>query len=104
MNMKKKIMAVTPLCCLIVFLLLGFIWNLWHPGWLVFIMIPIMPFLLGFKKIKISIPLVIIIIYLILGLAWNLWHPGWIVLLLIPVLEILLKPRKKDKDDDIIDV
>lgn len=105
MTFKRKIMAITPLCCLIIFLLLGFVWGYWHPGWIIFFMIPVMPFLLGLKKIRLSIPLVIVILYLILGFAWGLWHPGWIILLFIPVFEILFKPSKKDKDDDdIIDV
>lgn len=30
-----------PIIAAMIYLLLGFVWNLWHPGWLVFMMIPV---------------------------------------------------------------
>ena len=30
-----------PIICTIAYLLMGFVWGLWHPGWLVFMIIPI---------------------------------------------------------------
>ena len=30
-----------PIIAAMIYLLLGFVWNLWHPGWLVFMLIPI---------------------------------------------------------------
>lgn len=89
MNLKNRIIIATPLICLFLFLLIGFVWDLWHPGWLVFLLSPIMPYLLGKKKIKFSIPLIIVIIYILIGAIWNLWHPGWIILILIPIFMIL---------------
>lgn len=93
--MKKKILAATPLLCVFVFLLLGFVFGKWHPGWLVFLMIPIMPILLGVKKIRLSIPLMITIIYIILGLGFGLWHPWWIIFILVPVFEIFFGKRSR---------
>lgn len=113
MNFKNKLVAITPIMCTIVFLLLGFVWDLWHPGWIVFLLIPVMPYLVGKKKIVVTIPLIITIIYFILGFGFKLWHPGWIIFLLIPVLVILFdnkkvvisKKEKKEKNgDDYIDV
>ena len=102
-NLRKRIIAATPILCLIIFLLLGFVWGFWHPGWLVFLLIPIMPFLVGYKKIKITYPLICIVLYLILGIGFDLWHPSWIIFLTIPVFEIFaygLGSKKKDDDDD----
>lgn len=112
MSMKNRIMAVTPMVCVIIFLTLGFVWDLWHPGWIVFLLIPVMPYLIGKKKLKFTIPLVITIAYLIMGIGWDLWHPGWIIFLLIPVITILTGGKekklfdniKKSNKDDYIDV
>ena len=102
-SFRNKVIAVTPIVCLFTFLLIGFVWGKWHPGWLVFLLIPVMPYLVGKKKIRLSIPLIILIVYLILGFGWNLWHPGWIIFLLVPVFEIFFGVHpfeKKNKDDD----
>ena len=41
MTIKNKIIAATPFISLIIFLLMGYIWGLWHPGWIIFLTIPI---------------------------------------------------------------
>jgi len=38
---EYKFDCVFPIIITIIYLLLGFIWRLWHPGWLVFLTIPI---------------------------------------------------------------
>ena len=97
-NLKNKIIAATPLLCLFAFLALGFFFGKWHPGWLVFLLIPVMPYLLGKKKLRFSIPLIITIVYFILGFGWHLWHPAWIIFILIPVFEIFFGPSKNKGD------
>lgn len=108
MSFKKRLLAVTPMICVFLYLLLGFVWGLWHPGWLIFLLIPIMPYLVGNKKLKFSIPLVVTIIYLIMGFGWGLWHPGWIIFLLIPIITTLIgndnEKKNKKKTEDYIDV
>lgn len=95
MSWKKKITSITPLLCLIAFLLIGFLGNYWHPGWIVFLLIPIMPILLGEERFTFRI--LFVAIYLILGIIWGMWHPWWVILILIPVFEILFKtPKKKN--------
>lgn len=95
MSFKAKIMAITPLSCVIIFLSLGFLKGLWVESLPVFLLIPIMPFLLGYKKIRLTVSFVILIIYLILGFGFQAWHPGWIVFLFIPIVHILMTPSKK---------
>lgn len=45
-----------PLICVLIFLLLGFYFNAWHPAWIIFLTIPIVysifPFLRGYHKHK----------------------------------------------------
>ncbi len=96
MSFRAKIMAITPLVCLVVYLTLGFVFDKWRATWLVFFLIPIMPYILGYRKFHLSVPIVIVAGYLVLGFVYGYWHPGWIILLLIPIIEILIKPGEKN--------
>ena len=105
MNIKSKIVASSPIICLIIFLLLGFCFGLWHPGWMVFFLIPILPIILYNKKIIVTYPTICTIIYLVMGFVFGLWHPGWIIFLTIPVVSIFTSGNKKiaieiDEDTD----
>ena len=71
------------------YFVLGAIFSLWHPGWIVFLLIPIFISLVEAIKNKnpeeFAFPVLIAAIYLLLGFVFSLWHPGWIVFLLIPI-------------------
>lgn len=96
MNWKNKVIAVTPFVCAIVFFILAIEFKLAHPGWTVFLLVPLMPFLLGKKKISVSI--VVIIIYILVSIILkNKWNITWVILLLIPVFNIILVPSSKSK-------
>lgn len=91
---KGKIIAITPFVCTIIYLILGFYLDLWHPGWVVFLLIPIVPvFLKIFSGNRGSIiallTLIIIAGYLLCGFFFQWWHPGWIIFLLIPIIGII---------------
>lgn len=107
-GIRKRICLATPMICVIIYLILGFVCDLWHPGWVVFFLIPIVPVVLGTKTLQIGYPLFCLVAYLIMGFIWDLWHPGWIIFLTIPVFATLfpgkkLKIRLFGKDDDIED-
>ncbi len=112
---KKRIISAMPLICLFIFLLLGFIGEelgekWWHPAWVVFLLIPITPIILGIKKIQISYPVIVLFVYIIMGFLFPKygWHPGWIIFLTIPIVNIIFpKPffkknnsKKKQKDEE----
>lgn len=87
---EKERMAF-PYPCLVVllYLLMGFFLKLWHPGWIIFLTIPI--YYLpkkerSFMKLMAN-PVMVTIIYLILGCCLNLWHPGWLIFLAIPLFQ-----------------
>ncbi len=85
-----------PLFIVIIYLLLGFYMDLWHPGWLVFLTIPIyytmdVFFIPGKAKSGFCFPILIVIIYLFFGFVYNAWHPTWIIFLLIPVFYSIVK-------------
>ena len=77
------------------YLVLGFGFGLWHPGWLVFLTIP-----LYYMKPKNAVdrwfnPVMITLIYLILGFFFHLWHPGWLIFLAIPAAAALRQGEPK---------
>ncbi len=97
MSFRKRIIAATPMICLIIFLLLGFLKNAWHPGWIVFVAIPIVPMLLNVRGFIGLYCVLCIIAYILMGAVWHLWHPGWIIFLTIPVIETLFGGLGKRK-------
>ena len=94
MGLRAKIVAATPLITVIIYLLLGFCADAWHPGWVVFLAIPIVPIILGTVTYGALYPVLVVIAYLVMGLVWEIWHPGWIIFLTIPVVEIFLPKNK----------
>ena len=77
------------LVVLIAFFLLGSVWGLWHPAWLLFMLIPVYASLVSAiekrSPIKFCYPVLAAFIYLLLGFYCGWWHPGWIIFLTIPV-------------------
>lgn len=91
----KKLSALLPLICLTAFFILGFCFNLWHPGWVVFLFIPVGETILNMftkkgKALIMSITVVVcFIVFMVLGLGWNLWHPGWLIFMLLPIVGVV---------------
>ncbi len=87
----KKMNELYPIFIVALYFVLGFVFDLWHPGWLLFLTIPL--FYMHPKNTlqKFCNPVAITMIYLILGFAFNLWHPGWLIFLAIPAAAIINK-------------
>ena len=93
-SIRAKIVAITPLVCTIVYLLIGCLKGIWHPTWLIFLLIPVVPLLLKIFSGRRSallgfLELLVIIAYLILGFVYDCWHPGWIIFFLMPIIGII---------------
>ena len=71
-----------------IFLYLGLIHSMWHPGWIIFLLLPLSGSLSAaiIKKSpsKFAYPVLCVIIFMGLG-YFNYWHPGWIIFVTIPV-------------------
>ena len=91
--------GVSFLLATIAYLLIGFLCNLWHPGWILFFA----PFVLGGISSTIThrnaseFPIVFLSLatYLLMGFLANFWHPGWVVFILIPAYYIVVEPIKR---------
>lgn len=72
----------------VVFLLLGSIYDVWHPAWLLFLLIPIEITLLDALKKKnpmlFAYPVLTVLLFFICGIFYDAWHPGWIWFITIP--------------------
>ena len=88
-DFRNRVVAATPLMCLITYLFVGFYYDIWHPTWAIFLLIPVMPILLGLQRFRITYPTFCAIGYVLLGVFLDMWHPGWLIFLTIPVFYIL---------------
>lgn len=76
--------AVYPIKIVALYLALGFFFGLWHPGWLLFLTIPLHYIHFTTMRARFTNPITITLLYLVLGFFFGLWHPGWMVFLIIP--------------------
>ena len=71
--------AMFPVWITVLYLVLGFVFGLWHPGWLVFLTVPIHYMHFDSQWERLTNPVTVTLIYLVLGFFFGLWHPGWLV-------------------------
>ena len=79
-----------PVFAAFAYLLMGFLLDWWHPGWIIFLTIPLYylrPEDRTYRKL-LGNPIMISIIYLLMGCVLGWWHPGWLIFLLIPITQM----------------
>ena len=77
--------AIYPLAITVLYLILGFCFHLWHPGWLIFLTVPLRYIHFQSRLEMLTNPIVITLLYLVLGFYFHLWHPGWLIFLAVPL-------------------
>ena len=96
--------GLIPVLITITYFILGGVFNLWHPGWLVFLFIPVFLTLIDaiyFKRPDdFCFPVLVVIAYLFIGFEFSGWHPYWFLFLLIPVCYIICDAFKKSNDEE----
>lgn len=85
----------------IAYLVIGLVWNLWHPGWILFLMIPVCSSLVSAiakrNPRRFAYPVFVTALYLFLGFIIGWWHPGWILFLTIPLFYSVLPSKRKKR-------
>ena len=80
---------------ILVFAAIGLFYNIWHPTWLVFLLIPISGGIISAIQEKdwkpFPYPTLIATIFLTLGFLYNVWHPAWVLFLTIPLYYSLVR-------------
>jgi len=98
MNPKTLLRLPIPLFVVAAYLAMGFLWDLWHPGWLIFLAIPVY---YGFASMltvtelrrklnRFPIAPLCVLVFLLFGLFLDIWHPTWLIFLLIPVYYVMV--------------
>ena len=84
------------------YLVMGFCYGLWHPGWLIFLTIPIFDSIIesiGKKNPnKFSMAMLCVFCYLYGGCVYSMWHPAWIIFFLIPIYHSIFGAVYKEKN------
>ncbi len=85
--------GIIPIITVITYLLLGSLLHLWHPGWIVFVLMPAILSIfecIKFKKVSAFVyPCFAAAVFLFLGTVFDWWHPGWVIFLTIPLFYII---------------
>ena len=88
------------------YIIVGASFNLWHPGWLIFFLVPIIStFVHAVRRHNADLfayPVLVVLIFLYVGLVHSIWHPTWVVFLTIPLYYsftgYIRRTRTKDAD------
>lgn len=71
------------------YVVIGALFNVWHPAWLLFLLIPLWySFISAVRKRNANVfayPVLVTLIFLCIGFFFGLWHPGWLLYLTIPL-------------------
>lgn len=98
---------ITTMVIVLAYATVSVIWGIWHPAWLLFLLIPIIESGINAIRSKspkrFAFPVFVTLIFLCLGFFLNAWHPGWLVFLTIPIFYSIPFGSYKnefDGDDD----
>jgi len=101
---KEAFVSSFTVIVIVGYILLGVFHNMWHPGWLMFLLIPIFSSLVWAIIDKnpsyFSIEMVAIATYVSIGIIMpnnTGWHPYWAILLVIPVYRSIISAVTKVK-------
>ena len=72
-----------------IYVLIGVIFRIWHPTWLLFLTIPVYYMWEEFKVSRdwceFPYPILCVILYLAVGFDYGLWHPMWVIFITVPI-------------------
>lgn len=79
----------------ILYIAIGCIYNVWHPTWIIFFLIPIISSAIDAIKRKradlFAYPVLVVMIFLYFGFVESIWHPTWVLFLTIPIYYVIIK-------------
>ena len=71
------------------YIVIGVCFDAWHPGWLIFLLVPIISTLIHAVRVHnadlFAYPVLAALVFLYVGCVHSVWHPTWVVFLTIPV-------------------
>lgn len=96
----SRFVPVTSLAIISAYFIIGAFWGLWHPGWLVFFLIPIAATLfdaIAFRNPRaFAFPVLTVALFLFAGFVFGWWKYAWPLFLTIPIYYTLPITRRRD--------
>ncbi|MGS0973544.1 MAG: DUF1700 domain-containing protein [Candidatus Izemoplasmataceae bacterium] len=97
---KEKFIAVSPFIALLIFFIFGFGYDIWHPTWLVFFLIPMSAIVFSMKEgiwhlMTAISPFIATAFFILFGFYTGVYNPTWMVFLLILVFAFLTMNDKR---------
>lgn len=79
------------------YIALGCIYHIWHPGWLIFLLVPVVSSAITAFRTKradcFAFPMLILVVFLYIGCVKMIWHPTWLLFLTIPLYNMVIKSK-----------
>lgn len=94
-QIHRDLGAAFPVLIAVIYGLLGAVFQIWHPGWILFLLIPI--YYVGLYG---GYPILMVFCYLLAGFGFGWWHPAWVLFLTIPLFYLLYHPRNNQEDEE----
>ena len=82
------------------YLILGLVWGLWHPGWVIFFVAWLAEGIMTYVKtgkLKISVYGIAAIIFVIVIVFFREWRYTWLVFVAAWVIDEMIVPSRRDK-------
>lgn len=110
-NREHQLDLTLWLIAVIAYIAVGCLYHLWHPGWLIFLLVPVISSAISAIQKKradcFAYSALALVVFLYLGCVKMLWHPTWLLFLTIPLYEKLItlfrggrKGDGENKEDD----
>lgn len=100
----RAFQTMIPILTVAAYLVLGAVFKMWHPGWIVFVIMPALMSIFDciiVKKVSAFVyPLFATTVFLVLGFYFDWWHPAWIVFITIPLFYMFAGMIDKEEDDE----
>ena len=87
-----------PVLVVLLYLVIGFCFNIWHPTWLIILTIPIYYMTVTMLKKKswnaFPYPILALLFFFAAGFIFDYWHPTWLIFLTIPVYYMMINVNR----------
>ena len=96
---RELVAGLTALLCVIAYILVGALYQLWHPLWIIFLLIPIAESVvsaIAYRRVtKLSYPVIVTAAFLLIGFLTTIWHPTWVIFITIPIFYMAFRPLER---------
>lgn len=86
----------------ILYLVIGLFFHAWHPGWILFLLVPLWYSFVGSVRKRnaniFAYPILVTLLYMCAGFFFNAWHPGWVLYLSIPIYYSFVSSHRRKGD------